>query len=593
MVAAVKLPDIQYRTGVRSLGRYDATSVQQPAGAQARTAYEWARAMDLVADAADSAYRANAAAEYAKAKADLERQEQELRSLLNASPTIDTEQFPLPDWLGEPKEDTVVDSNGETSKTRSRYVPTHTVALDLYDGMLQRHTDAVLENITNPLARAKLREVVPAIATRNRASIIAQQVKFFRETQRGTALAAIDNHIASDDELGARIALAQAVETGIVTGEEVADLSEKIGQRIDGGRYNRMTMMARHPGELEVVESYVAEGVLPDIDPETGETVLRQSRLTPEQQRTAWGEVEQARDRLEERRSERHKENARVLSSALIEGRLSSGAIVQALEADDIDHRFALTLANTLRTRANETPNQFRSNPAALDYYRRRIRTVRHQNSPGRMSDRVSALEDQMRNALSGVTEEGREYHGPRLNGTDYQTLLNELRNEVDQVAQRPDYDQAVRRIYGVTGYTEGIDILGAGNADRVKAKSDAMLLLDDYMDRMGAQARPLEFVSQIEPQITATQYAGASLENFVARYPQFDRFIRGFDMVTDERARWEARQNIKGQIFIDYQRGAIDEETARVMYLQIGGDWPDTLEEAALREDEASAFER
>ena len=580
----MKLPGIDYR-GVRSLGRYDSGGPLAVAGAEYQSVQDWARTLEVSTGIANAAYRANAAAQYDRAVAGLKAREKGLRRLLMSGPVIDAEQTPLPEWVNVPRVEQVVNQSGETEQVPRRFFNTHEVAMQVYDGTLQRLGDTALAQTTNPLARAQLEGELPALQSAHRDAVMAKQIGYMRDQNMALVDVAIEEQIQSLDEAGARAALTRAFATGLVDAKQYAPRMKAIGERIDQTMYNDLVLNARDVGELEQVESYVASGVLPDLDPNTGRVIFRQSRLDPDKQMQLSRNVETMRDRMDERRSEKHDANMVQASVRLIEGNLRTRDVLELLESDDLSHQQALSLANTIRTRARETPTHLKSNPIALSEFRGRINSLRHLDENERLETRRRVLEEDIEAAQTGLYRNGSEYHGVRLNANDAKTLLADLNTESGRTAQRQDYKQAKGLVKSYTQYSTMLTSI-EGNEGRIRAHGDFMRGLDDYMDRTGADARPIEWVERNKDNYNIEEYAGLNRENFMTRYPQYRHLAEDIDYRKNPEALELLNRKIRQAILLDYYANKIDEDTARTLHQQWGGMFPDPWYDAALRED-------
>ena len=582
----MKLPGVQYGP-VRSLGREDTGGPLAVAGAEYQTVQAWARTLDTAAGVANAAYKANAAAEFDSAMASVKRREAEVRALLTAGPTIDAEQTPIPEWVQVARTEQRLDPEGNQVTVPRRFYNTHEVAMQVYDGMAERSQQIALEQVKNPLARARLEQKLPTLSQfdTGRRQVQAQAIKYFRDQNLALVDVAIEEQVQALDEAGARATLTRAFATGLIDPKEYPARMKAIQERIDGARYADMILNAREEGELEQVESYVTNGVIPDIDPNTGRLVFRQSRLDADKQMALARNLEAQRDRMDERRTERHEANMVQASARFITGQLRTQDVLELLEADDIDHKQALSMANAIRTRARETPTHLKSNPVALDYFRRRIRSLRHLGPGERVEARRREIESDLQAAQSGLYVNGDPYGGIRVNGTDYGTLSGELGNEMQRGAARQDYKQALGLIRSHTQYSDMMAGL-EGSQPRVRAYGDFVRGLDDYMDRTGVEARPIEWVERNKGGYDIEEYAGTNRANFLKAYPQYQRFAEDIDYSKDPEAARQFDVKVRTAILDEYYNNRIDEETARIRHQQLGTMLPDPYYDAVLRED-------
>lgn len=577
----MRLPEIRYRTGVASLGRENIRGPGVVAEAEARTAYGWARALDVASGVVDDFYRANAAAEYDKAIADYTRQEQELRTLLMSGPTIDTEQHDIPDWVDVRREDTTTGPNGDTTTTPRRFIPTHEVAQQTYDGMLERWASTAMEGTSNPLARSQLAQNLPKLANKNRAAVMAKQMQFFREQQSAMTEVAINDHIASGNELAARATAMRGLQTGNLDAAKFPAIMERIGQEIDQGIYQRLIMEAETPEELEVVEDLIARGVVPDVDPSTGEVVYRDSRLTGDQQWRQFNNVETLRERADERREEAQKERMSELTAQRARGQLTQEQAIRELESDNISHTQFLNLESQI---AKGTMGVLKNNPVVVDRFRGRIRSLRYLPEGERISDRARTIREDIQAAYSGMRADGTPAE-QSINAEGLEELQAAVDDERNRIRKNPAIADGYREIEGIVKFSP---VYGKTEpSGSAAAYVDFKNAYDDYIDRMGDAADPQAYINankaRFDPETYSQGFIGIS-----DRYPEYTPIIENVDESNPQAVR-DAKDQIRAMILKQWRARQISQEDARIRFIQLGGPVPDSVYDAAVLEDMAN----
>jgi len=565
----MKLPGIQYG-GVQSLGRFDSSGPMRAANAAAAAARRDAQAAGATAHALRATgnvamryYEANAAAEYDRALAEAQKHDKMLREMLTSGPALAVDQ--VPDWVTIPggRTETVI-SGGKEKTVPRRFVATYEVATQIYNGSMQRVRDAVTGEVRNPLARAQLNRALPKVFASGEAVVAGKQHEYYVDHQKGHVSAAVEDFIQAGDERSARMAVERAYHTGLLDPADYEKAMNTIGSRVDSMAYVSMLSAARSPEEVEQVEMAIRRGVVQQVDPATGQVVWGRSRLDPDKQWQMRGRAQTLLDEADTKRTRQHKDNMQGLLSRVLTNDLSASQVPALLGGDQLNHAQAITLLAVMKRQA-EGANK--TDAGAVDAFRRQISNARHLDNGERASKKFSQIELDLYAALNGAYPNGREYNGPSLSGDDHKKLLAESRREGGAASKSPEYRQAIGKIKAVTKYSPLAVALG-GSAVTTRAYSDFRGALDDYIDRVGANADPLRFVIENADQFSEESYAGTGLQSFVRQNPDL-----GFTEAEVEEDSDMAKTRVYGEIMRRMRRGEIDEEVARIMIQQAGGE--------------------
>jgi hypothetical protein len=570
----MKLPGISYG-GVQSLGRFETSGPMRAANAAAAAAHAEARAAGATAQALQATgnvamryYEQNAAAEYDRAVAEAQMKEKELRTMLTSGPVLDTQRWQIPDWVSVPggMTETITDATGRTQTVPRRFIPTYEVASQVYTGAMQRVQDAVTSEVRNPLARSQLKRKLPAMFADGQAVVTAKQHDFYIAHQKGLVGAAVEDFIQAGDEKSARTAVLRAFHTGLMDPSEYQKQMASIGSRVDSLSYVSDLHAAQTPDEVEAVQNSIRSGMVRRVDPETGQLVWGPSRLSPDKQWQMRGRAETLLNEADKKQNIEYKENMQGLLASAYRGELSAAAVPGLLTSNKVNHQQAITLMGVLKDGAAGATAT--SDAGAVDAFRRQIQSARHLSSGERQSAKMERVDSNLFAALNGVYPSGRAYTGPRLSGDDHKKLLAEMRREEKWVQGAPEYGQALGRVKAITKYSSDGFASGTVSAESFRAYSDFRTALDDYIDRYGADADPLQFVKDNAEMFTQERYAEVNLADFAEKYPNF-----GYSKADVEADPVTIRSRILGEISRQMRDGRVDEERARILIQQVTGE--------------------
>ena len=229
----MKLPGINYNTGVRSLGRVDITAPIRVAQAQAR-------AVEQVGAVAQSFYEQQAATEANKA-------------LLEYSRTYD-------EWrnVQEPYERKPDGTTGQgVWKNADEY----------FRKADQNAREVAAENLTSPLARRLFEEKAAQITERNRQEWAATNIKWMKADELTSNLSAIDQAVQARKFDEARAMLNNAAIANILGPQKAMELDQKIAYQEKYHNYSVMVDRIMTPTEANALRKAVKEdGTLRESD---------------------------------------------------------------------------------------------------------------------------------------------------------------------------------------------------------------------------------------------------------------------------------------------------------------------------------------
>ena len=524
-MADVKLPGITYGGRVQGLGRYDASGPLRAANAAAAAATAQARAAGTVADTLEDVgdltmrlYEANAAAEYDKALAEFSKHELRLRKMLEAGPVIDTQQWDLPDWVSIPggREETISDEQGETTSVPRRFIPTYQIAEQVYSGSMDRVSQAVLSEVSNPKALAALKKKLPTVTDKGGTSVAAKQHEYYVAHQKGLVAAAIEDSIQIGDEKAARNAALRAFHTGLYDREAFESTMADISHRIDEAFWTDAFLRAETSDELD--EALVG---------------IRDSRIKPGTQRSMASAIEARKAKLDTHqdkiRSERSTEMLGYALDMLFADHLdpeTQRMMQQRLEPDD---RIRLSQAasswrDTSRRRGLESDADF------LREAQSKVASIPYPPPGSTVNSELQAVKRKVRDWLS------KGYLGPE----DASGLLAEANRLSQMPYSTEQYSEARRQIWNdsvqmseqewrqfkIEAYRQGGSMQAMMESKSILAEqaTAAVRDLQSYINTFGGDATPLQWwVDNQSRYLVDPLKSENHLELFTRRYPSYE----------------------------------------------------------------------
>lgn len=405
---------------------------------------------------------------------------------------------------------TIPDPSGGTKTIPRDAVPTYEVGGPWLAQRMTSIRDSALSNLKDARSKKKFASEWALIDAKATSSNASNMRELFIADKRGGYELNREQFVQLGDEENARALAFQAFASRIITADQLASDLETIGQDIDLGYYGQRIAVADDAPDLDMLIEQSEAGVILDAQGEP-----RKARLTPDQLWTVRQRANTKRQQLDKARDEVHRAGAVEGTTRFMDGSLTVGWLREQVAIDKLSHTQALNFEQKLHTRATSTTTS--TNPEALNSFRVKIRNLRWQSGgAGRVSQRYTELRDELYLAANGITPDGYSVR-PQLSisGKDYNTLMGELDSERGRIDDDPTYKQAVDSIRSTTGVVPGLDFGLEGNAGRLLAYDAAKRGLDDYIDRYGAEAKPLDWVRDNRELFDPQKYGAENLREF------------------------------------------------------------------------------
>lgn len=500
----MKLPGVN----VRPIGNFRQGQIQQPN--YARRGQAASSLVRAAGEIATETYLRNVDTELTSAMGDAAQELSELRAKLELSNAIPTDE--IPDDIIHEIGTTIVDYKGDERDIGRPTVFTHEVADEWWD--LQ--SDKIVRNHASRIRSKKAREkfvlemteryVAPASLAIAKASV--QRSKSHNQASATIAIQEVlsSNAPTAERETQAREILSRQLALG-ADPAWVANQLAGIGPMIDQIDFQNEVLKATDPGQLQAIEERMwGEG----------------NRMSADQMRTISSQINQRNNEFEQARVRRHQEGGAELTSMLFNEQLSLGTVDQYLRSDRVDRPTAMVLRNALKE--GGTTNV--SNPAALSNWRNEIIKLPYTGAKERVTAKAAFMKRKVQMAAMGLNPNGTpSINGPTLSGTDAQTILEEIDQQVKRALETPAYDNAWQMIKSASGITDAFGVL-SGNQANKNAAIAFKQALDAYMDQYGADADPVGFFNQNRAAFDPDKYDDPVNREFADFYPAAKRFM-------------------------------------------------------------------
>jgi len=488
----MKLPGIEYKTAVQSLGRRDVNAPIRVANAEAGAISQWGEVGKDLYDIIEQDRTDQANSDFIDKIGEFKK-------------AYGTKKWFAPDEIPN---DLGIDTEG-----RDR-IPAYEAYPRMYDAfMKQTMEESSMKTLPGPSRDRYLEAKSDRINQESaQTQINASQVAHaaIKKDQKDRIDLAMD-----EKKYGKAIAL---INTYTGTDAERATEVMRVAKGMDNDSYSSYIMLSNTHTEIDRVEEYALAGKIVDADGTVRSTVLNSDEM--------WA----IRNKIESRRTEFGKERTRrqeaVVQGDVVEllaGTLTENTISEQVATDKISSTQGLTLREKLKTGANRIGE---SNKASLGFFKQQIRNIRYmRDSDELVSEKAENIKARLRYAASGMDEGGYNTGDPSINGNDYDTLLDVLEKEVNLHTKQPEYKNAKKSISTFTGLDQ-FDVNMESIMDEspaiVRAYLDFQTELDDYMDRMGDEADPMAYVREVQDRFSPAHYIEGETAKFVKSYPAY-----------------------------------------------------------------------
>ena len=485
--------------GVQSLGRPDKGAMRAQASAEQQAALAWGDALSTatteVSKIAEAEGLADANLTLSERVAMDKKSTAELDAYLNNTMAIN---------LADDNVPAAVRTAAERAGYSGGMVNTYEIAVDAsrqhFDASSKASAEAMGKNMASNKAITSYNKQMDgswAISAKS-----ATRVHILQRIQHMSARADLlyNDALNNLDEQAMMKIAVEAEQDGYWTPEYAGTKVAAIGSTVDQVAATRMYRDVASQADVDAADDFVDS-----------------SRIAPSERMAMMKLSDQQQELLYQREQRKQPVNYGKAQAQLIEGTLTKSMVAKMARANQISGAHA----NTLRT-ALATPSPVVSDPQILSNLRGQIALLRFSDDAP-MTVRANAMRQQLREMFTGTDKSG-NFHGKYLVGTDFEELMTVV-DEYENTALGKggqQYTTAVRTIKALTGYSDTLSREIDGPYPAGQAYAAFTLSLQDYMDAMGTEAKPGEFVARNAPNFTADVYSKKLHQRLKFQYPKY-----------------------------------------------------------------------
>lgn len=446
----------------------------------------------------------------------------ELRAELVNNNTLDAD-FVGDDVLAE-LQIAVSDGVGGRREITKPKIFTHEVAEELWAKRSKEIVDSYAANITNRKAKEKFvgemyeRYVAPGASAVMGANIVRSRAFGQARAERAIEEVLASNAPTETRESNAREIIARQVLLGadpIWAENKLNDL----GPMVDQIDVQNQIMGARTADQIDQIEEDMwAEG----------------SRMSPQQQRTMSGIMDQRRRDFKIDYQERQTATADEMFVKYAGGELTVPEVAAAVGTDQITREAGFTFLNGL-TRGSTVKA---SDPFMLSRMRGEISRLQYVGNNMRMTDKAKLLRLMITRGSMGLTPQGMPTgQSATISGEDVFRLNKDIDTALSAALKNDEYDGALKAVYAWTNvmldFSGQITTAFDGDQATVEAAIAFKLALDNYMDSYGVDAKPSEFFEANKDAYDLNKFIRGADAAFMTAVPQSGQFMT-IDSVTN-----------------------------------------------------------
>ena len=392
------------------------------------------------------------------------------------------------------------DANGNAPQN----VKTH----EIIDGYMQSEYRSTIDASVNALAEsghaADYVKAIDGSVIEGTAKTLKIQLTQRQEDLKAQADTQFAAAVQVNDELSAELIAANNVKIGAWTPQVAAEKLAKLGPQLDYNNVNEAIMESETQEDLDIAMSALdLSRVLPDKRPALMNKAREQQKyfttlLTGEQSR-----------------------KYETGTAMLVEGLMTEEWIISNARA----HKISGGQANTLRNALNKAEPRV-TDPKVLNDMNIMIAQIKYGNGleETTVTQRARRARQELTRQITGINPDGTTFQ-PTMRGEDMLKMGQEIDKIVNESQGKggQQYKIATDQIKKLTGYSDQFEKAFEGPYPAGVAHTEFVNALQDYMNYMGAEADPREFVAANQAKYTAEIYTKQHLERMAIQYPQYD----------------------------------------------------------------------
>ena len=465
-----KLPEIRYSTNVQSLGREDIHAPGRLAAARTGAAQS-------IFEGIKAAERSFAAAEYTKQMSQARNSISELYDAVTSKEAYTASE--IPEFVtGIERFETVTTPEG-VETVQERIIPASEVREQWFKQGMQNITNGAVKGTKTPTARTRIsNELKTSIGPAAYNQLLQYNRTAVKKEQLAILDASVQEGIINGDRLAVEETLYRFLISGTISKDDYEVRKLAASQNLDIEAYSQQIIDAEDTGDLETVWDEMNSGMSPT------KAGTEPSDMTPGQRRSLRAHINAQRLIFDREKTEKTLETERQGTILLNNGQLTAKWINEQLAAGDIERPAAMALMNSMDSGAS---GSVKRDAVVASYQSQILNSLVSPEFGIQISDVASDWKKQ-------INED------QFLNGLEKEELYKYVTDFENNVANNPQYKQAVRFIRNITGIPEGdVPAIVYQQLGTVKIQreifNDLLTGLVNYMDEFGAEAEPLDWV--------------------------------------------------------------------------------------------------
>ncbi len=465
-----KLPEIRYSTNVQSLGREDIHAPGRLAAARTGAAQS-------IFEGIKAAERSFAAAEYTKQMSQARNSISELYDAVTSKEAYTASE--IPEFVtGIERFETVTTPEG-VETVQERIIPASEVREQWFKQGMQNITNGAVKGTKTPTARTRIsNELKTSIGPAAYNQLLQYNRTAVKKEQLAILDASVQEGIINGDRLAVEETLYRFLISGTISKDDYEVRKLTASQNLDIEAYSQQIIDAEDTGDLETVWDEMNSGMSPT------KAGTEPSDMTPGQRRSLRAHINAQRLIFDREKTEKTLETERQGTILLNNGQLTAKWINEQLAAGDIERPAAMALMNSMDSGAS---GSVKRDAVVASYQSQILNSLVSPEFGIQISDVASDWKKQ-------INED------QFLNGLEKEELYKYVTDFENNVANNPQYKQAVRFIRNITGIPEGdVPAIVYQQLGTVKIQreifNDLLTGLVNYMDEFGAEAEPLDWV--------------------------------------------------------------------------------------------------
>ncbi len=423
----------------------------------------------------------------------------------------------IPEGVDYDDEMMVPNESGEREGVTSGRVFTHSISEQMWDNGIEEILAHHASTIANPEARAKwMTEMIERYVAPGTLAVVKANATRSKAYGQAQAERAIEGIISSTADREVRESQAkEIIARQFILGQNpvwVENQLQALGGAID---------------QMDVQNAIIAATTIDQIDQVEEEMWAGGTRMDPGQMRTMGTQMDQRRRDFEKENQERQTSIADQMFGMYVDGQLSEAQVGLAVSSDEITHEDGWQFLNGLQKGSTAKA----SDPFVLSKYQGAIQVIQYTGDNQTVLQRQRLLRQTITRAAMGLNPNGTPSGLPsRITGADAFELNKQLDVAVASALENNEYDNALSSVMSWT--RTKVDIEGqittliGGDQFQVDAALAFKRGLDNYMNQLGADARPQEYFDANKDAFAPNNFAQGVNGQFRKSVPQAGNFM-------------------------------------------------------------------